>query len=66
MTWLLYLALLIVPLVRYDKSIDPFSIKTLIIMILGFLCLRKWKSFKFDVVYFFFGWVGISYLLTPW
>jgi len=70
MTLLFYLILIIIPLVTYGKSIDPFGIKTLLVMVLGFLCLLGYrqprKYYQPDVAYLFFGWVVISYLYTPW
>lgn len=70
MTYLFYLILIIVPLITYNKSVDPFGIKTLLAMVLGFVCLWQYrqprKYYRPDIAYIFFGWVAISYLLCPW
>ncbi len=69
MTWLFYLVLLIVPLITWPASIDPFQIKTLIISITGFACLaywitKEWKGIASIPLYFF--WCLITFLFCRW
>lgn len=69
MTYLFYLILLIVPLVTYPKSIDPFSAKTLLISITGFACLAYWinKEWKgISAIPFYFYWCFLSFLLCQY
>jgi len=69
MTYLFYLLLLIVPLITYNKSIDSFVIKTLLISITGFAALgywitKEWRGIASIPLYFF--WLLISYIFCKW
>ena len=64
MNCLVCLVLLIVPLITYPQSADPFTLKTLLISSMGFACLgyviNKGKT-KLSSIPWYFLWVFVSF-----
>lgn len=63
MRWLFYLCLILAPVITYPNSCDPFTLKTLLISCMGFMCLGYWllRNPRIKPIPLYFAWCLVSY-----
>jgi O-antigen ligase len=69
MNWLIYLAIILAPLITWSQAMDPFWVKTMMVMILGLSFLAYWLTrdhLNWNGFPLFYGWALITYLACAW